>query len=465
MKSRSTKKIMCGVLTAALVLGMSVPSVAAKKAKLGFTKANLLVGQKKKITIKNKKKGAKYTYKSSAVKKAAVSKSGVISANKVGKAKITVKETYKKKTVKCGTINVTIKNKKEPEATPIVTISPTLAPVPTAVATAIPVRYIPTQNPTEKPAEGTSAPEVTAGPTSEPTAEPTPDVYTKEVLTLDVTETKVESVKGNTCDVDMQFFKAEAASDYFNGSTVAESTTTIKDYHEGYKDGTAYTSARYVLKGTDNEGKETKIFIEDNGIKNEDGTITSTPIIFTDSKSLTWLETADLQSRVVDSEDGHKTVHIMWNESNTEPIKPGPVFRPEMTKKYDKELFVFQIDIGGSDEVNGTNGKGSMIHFGGKAVGDSFTGKIVSDCTDTRKQFNGQVQSLSARYIIEGQDSNGNACRVFVDNIGIDENSTMTTEPTIISDNPDFAWIEEAPLHGTVSWDGGLHIHMWTTSD
>ncbi len=39
----------------------------------------------------------------------------------------------------------------------------------------------------------------------------------------------------------------------------------------------------------------------------------------------------------------------------------------------------------------------------------------------------------------------------------------MVTEPTIITDNPDFAWVETAPLHGTVSWGSKLNIHMWTT--
>lgn len=459
MKLRNAGKIMCSILAVSMILGLPCTANAVKKAKPRFARVTLEVGQKKKITIKNRKSAAKYTYKSSAPKKAAVNKSGVISAIKAGKVKITVKEQFKKRTAKCGTVTVTVKNKKTASSKPVVT---TVVPV---ISTTAPT---PAQS-VQTPVVTTQPPVATGVPTAEPTAEPTavvtstPDVYTKEVMTLDVTDTKVETVDGNTCDVAMQFFTGTSSSDYFTGNVKNESTTTIKAYHEGNK----YYSARYILTGTDDAGKACNIFVEDNGIQNKDGSMVSRPIIFTNSASLSWLETADLQGRVEEVSEGNKKIHIMWNESNTVPVTPPPVVRPDATKKYDKEIFKFKIDIGdtSSDNVEGKTGKGSMIHFRGSAVGDSFTGTIVSDCSDTRKQFNGQTQTLSARYIIEGKDSNGNACRVFVENNGIDENGVMTTEPIIISDNPDFAWIETAPLHGTTSSSGALYIHMWTTSD
>lgn len=127
------------------------PATAAAKAKLVKKKLTLTVGQKKKIAIKSKKKKAKYSFKASN-KKASVSKSGVITAKKAGKVKITVKEKLKKKTRKVGTITVTIKKKTAQNTTvpalntptPVVTATPAASPSneptaePTTTATAIP---------------------------------------------------------------------------------------------------------------------------------------------------------------------------------------------------------------------------------------------------------------------------------------------------------------------------------------
>ena len=132
-------------------LSAFTPATAAAKAKLVKKKLTLTVGQKKKISIKSKKKKAKYSFKASN-KKASVSKSGVITAKKAGKVKITVKEKLKKKTRKVGTITVTIKKKIAQNTTvpalntptPVVTATPAASPSneptaePTATATAIP---------------------------------------------------------------------------------------------------------------------------------------------------------------------------------------------------------------------------------------------------------------------------------------------------------------------------------------
>lgn len=103
-----------------------------------------------------------------------------------------------------------------------------------------------------------------------------------------------------------------------------------------------------------------------------------------------------------------------------------------------------------------------MIHFGASSDCANFKGKIVSDCVDTRLKYNGQVETLSARYILSGTDANGTPCNIYVENNGIDDNG-MVTEPVIITDNPDYAWVERAKLHGTVSWSPKLTIHVATT--
>ena len=446
------KRVLSIALTVVLLAGsIGYPAEAAKKAKCSFTKVNLEVGQKKQIKIKNKVKKAKYTFSSSKKSVAKVTKKGVIKAVSEGKSKITVKEVVKgKKAKKIGTVKVTVLGAKNnaPTAVPV-----TMAPVPTTPAV-LPTDYPPVITP-------------------EPTEEPSPDPYTTHVMSIYVKENanKVYTVNGSTCDVTMQYFSAEIDGDYFTGTTAGNSTggegsVVIKDYKEDYNNGEKQYCARYIVEGTDNTGAHCKMFIEDNGLEYENGSILTKPIIITNSQSLSWLGSADLSGRVSEY-DGGKVIDIMWNESNTTPVTPAPVVRPDNTKNYNRELFVFNVSVGGSWGVESSYANSSMIHFNVESNCANFRGNGVDPdwgFVDTRKQFPGQVQTLSARYILEGTDVNGDPCKIYVENNGIDDNG-MVTEPTIITDSPEYAWIETAPLHGTVSWGAKLNIHMWTTSN
>ena len=283
--------------------------------------------------------------------------------------------------------------------------------------------------------------------------------YTTELFSVEIDEKAVETVNGSTVTVDMQYFTGNITGDYFNGSVLNESSNVTKTY----KNGDVTNCAKYILSGTDDKGEECRIFIQDEGLK-EEGTFYTSPIIITNSSSLRWMETADIQGQVKTDENGKKTVTYYWNEASTVKKEPPVIKRPDTTKNYDTELFRFFIDIGGSDAVESVDRSMSMIHFGASGEFENFNGKTVRDSVDTRLNFPDQVQSLSARYILEGTDKNGNPCRIYVENNGIDDNG-MVTEPTIITDCPEYAWIESAPLHGTVSWGEKLTIHMWTTAD
>lgn len=452
------KNLLCLLLVSATVLTNIAPAAAAKKATLPKKKITLYEGQKKAITIKNKNKKATYTFSSTSPKKAAVSKKGVITAKKQGTAKITVTEKVtsgkKKSARKVGVITVTIKKKNtKPTATSQATTSPsanTVTSSPSATATSQP------NNPVQASPSGSpqDLPQMTQEPTASPSPSPTPDPYTKTVLSLSVTDKDLYTVDGNTCHVDMQYFDGTASGEYFNGSTTSEGTVVIKDY----KEGSTQLCARYILSGTDSDGKKCSIFIEDNATADETGTFITTPTILTDSDSLAWLETADLQGRITD-QNGEKRIDIVWNESNTEPVPPREIIRPDESLSYPNEIFTFMIDIGASVSVNGDTGKASMIHFGGSSDCANFKGTIVSDCVDTRLKYNGQIETLSARYILSGTDADGNPCHIYVENNGIDDNGMVTT-PIVITDNPDLAWIEDAKLHGTVSWSPKLTIHI-----
>lgn len=111
----------------------------------------------------------------------------------------------------------------------------------------------------------------------------------KEVLTLQVYITGSNEVKGTTGEVSMISFNATCDCELFQGKTLPGGIDTQKEWY-----GTTRTlSARYILEGTDKAGKECKLFIENNGVI-ENGVITTTPKIVTDSEEMKFLETANL---------------------------------------------------------------------------------------------------------------------------------------------------------------------------
>ena len=87
-----------------------------------------------------------------------------------------------------------------------------------------------------------------------------------------------------------------------------------------------------------------------------------------------------------------------------------------------------------------------MIPFTGEASGPYFHGRVTGTGVDTQKiEKEGSIM-LSARYMLEGTDSAGNACRVFVENQG---NWTIGFTPSIVTDSQLLAGWETARLYAT----------------
>ena len=290
--------------------------------------------------------------------------------------------------------------------------------------------------------------------------------YTKEIFTITINENKnkLYTVNGSSCTVEMQYFKGSASSDYFKGNISKESSTVIKKY----KDGRVESKARYILTGNDSSNGRCTIFIEDNmiGYDSQKRPVTK-PIVITNNSKLSFLQTADLQGVVDDKGNGTKIVHIMWNESNKSKIPYPSVQLPDQSRNYNKEIFTFDINVGGAgfDNVSGADqAMAMMIGFTCSSNTRDFKGKGLDNFIDTRMQFRGQAQTLSARYILEGTDGDGRKCKVYIENNGIDANG-INTEPIIITDNPKWAWIEYAPLHGDSTLSNGFQIHLYTVND
>lgn len=139
-----------------------------KKTRIKDKTVTMNVGQKKSIKLRNKKKKAKYLFQSSKTKTVKVSKKGVMTAFKEGKAKITVKEKRGKKTKRIGTVSVTVKKAVKPSPVPEQKATPTPVSTPAApIATPI------NENPAVSPQAPTSDPGQTETP---PTPTPKPPV-------------------------------------------------------------------------------------------------------------------------------------------------------------------------------------------------------------------------------------------------------------------------------------------------
>ena len=122
-----------------------------------------------------------------------------------------------------------------------------------------------------------------------------------EVLTLDIIIMESVKVKGNTAEAEMFFFGGSCNCENFNGVILPGGIDTQMQRNDENRT----LSARYILEGTDCVGESCKIFIENNAEIAENGVIEKTnPVIITDSKALSYLETAELYGRVSFKEDG-----------------------------------------------------------------------------------------------------------------------------------------------------------------
>jgi len=288
------------------------------------------------------------------------------------------------------------------------------------------------------------------------------DGYTKNIITVSISDTanKEFIVNGSTCKVEMKFFTG-SASGHITGNIVREYYMVTKRY----EDGRTEARARYVIGGPDPKNVSSLLFIEDNfiGYDDQDRPITR-PTIITNSSELTWLHKADLIGIVEEKGYGKRFIHIMSN--GKELTEERTVYIPDKTRNFNKKLFTFDISVLGADEVYGKDqALAKMIGFTCSANTDFFKGEGIDVFADARLQYPGQAQTLSAIYILQGRDDEGHECKVFIENNGVDLNG-INTEPIIITDNPKWAWIEKAPLHGNSSTQNNLfQIHLYTFND
>ena len=99
----------------------------------------------------------------------------------------------------------------------------------------------------------------------------------------------------------------------------------------------------------------------------------------------------------------------------------------------EETLLEIRVVCGAPLSVRGAEREIVMIPFTGTAAGPLFTGAVTGPAADTQTIGPGGRFRLSARYLLEGRDAEGRACRVFIENEGSWEEGFR---PRIVTDSP-----------------------------
>ncbi len=128
-----------------------------------------------------------------------------------------------------------------------------------------------------------------------------------------------------------------------------------------------------------------------------------------------------------------------------------------------EEILTVDVALDSVLEVKGQKGEACMILFHGSSDCKNFKGKVLPGGVDTQKEMSGEKRLLSARYILEGTDCDGENCHIFIENNGtVEANGEITTTPVILTDSKALSWMENVDLYGTVTGiDGGVKIAIY----
>ena len=100
-----------------------------------------------------------------------------------------------------------------------------------------------------------------------------------------------------------------------------------------------------------------------------------------------------------------------------------------------------------------------MIPFTGTTDGPYFKGKTVGTGVDTQKIGTDGSFLLSARYMLEGTDAEGNACRIFIENQGNEQEGFI---PRVVTDSPLLKVWEDMDLFSTIEGKaGGVNVRIY----
>lgn len=181
-----------------------------------------------------------------------------------------------------------------------------------------------------------------------------------EIIRLSIEITGSQVAEGQNVDAELLFFDGTTETKWFQGKVLPGGVDT----QLGDGGAVRKLSARYVLEGIDDKGKECRIFVENNGVIQENGFCKTAPKIVTDSESLAWLENVNLTGEL-EFDDGKVIIRIFsTGEAREEETTGFSVKRKQAVNPYlpsweyipDGEPYVFDDRVyiyGSHDFYNG----------------------------------------------------------------------------------------------------------------
>ena len=120
------------------------------------------------------------------------------------------------------------------------------------------------------------------------------------------------------------------------------------------------------------------------------------------------------------------------------------------------------VDLKPSVGLSGDDLSVNLLCFHARAEGKLFNGETVTDGIDTQIFKNGSF-TLSARYMLEGIDCDGQKCRVFIENNGT---SLQDCKPKIYTDSKALSFLMDKPLYANGDTVGdGVIIRIYCPED
>lgn len=107
----------------------------------------------------------------------------------------------------------------------------------------------------------------------------------QELLTIYVELQETHTLKSPEGQINMVLFGGRCESEHFTGQVLSGGVDT-QTYLTGQP---GRLSARYMLRGTAADGSPATLFIENNGVFDENGVCHTCPTLYTDNDSLRWL--------------------------------------------------------------------------------------------------------------------------------------------------------------------------------
>jgi hypothetical protein len=133
----------------------------------------------------------------------------------------------------------------------------------------------------------------------------------------------------------------------------------------------------------------------------------------------------------------------------------------------DKLIFevLVEVDNQAVSFLKSSFGEVVMIPFTGTVRGELFSGKVLPGGVDTQTVNQNGVRHMSARYILDVTDKDGESCRVYIENNGWFETQSMPfkTIPTFMTDSKKLApYLHSNNFRGEGHFEaGGLVIKMF----